>query len=61
MTKDRNEIVYSLNVEDVQKVALEELGRELTAKEIELIEEAIADNINWFDAISNAINTKRLR
>jgi hypothetical protein len=47
-----------LNVEDVQTVAFEEIGRELTAKEIKKIEDLIAENINWYDAILDAINAK---
>ncbi|MCK9398922.1 MAG: hypothetical protein M0Q51_02860 [Bacteroidales bacterium] len=52
------EIVYSLNKTDMQTVALEELNRELTDKEIEEIKDKIAENINWFDAISDAIKEK---
>ena len=55
---NRNTIIYSLNVEDVQSVASEEIGRELSPKEIEIIEDIIASNINWYDAIANAIHTK---
>jgi hypothetical protein len=58
MKKDKDYIVYSLNIEDVQTVALEEIGRELTASEIEKIEDLIAENINWYDAILDAINAK---
>ena len=49
------EIIYSLNIEDVQTVALEMIRRELTRKEIGKIEDAIAEKINWYDAIANAI------
>ena len=55
---DRDDIIYSLNVEDVQTVALEEIDRELTAKEIEKIKDLIAENINWYDAILGSINAK---
>ncbi len=58
MKKDKDDIIYSLNVEDIQTVALEEIGRELTAKEIKKIEDLIAENINWYDAILDAINAK---
>lgn len=61
MKKNKNDIIYSLNVEDVQTVALEEFDRELTAKEIEMIEDAIAENINWYDAIYYAIDSKLVR
>ena len=52
----RSKIIYSLNVEDIQKVALENLGRELSSEEIEKISDSIAGKINWFDAIGDSIN-----
>ncbi len=61
MKKDKDNIVYSLNIEDIQTVALEEIGRKLTAKEIEKIKDVIAENINWYDAILDAINAKLVR
>ncbi|MCI0693889.1 hypothetical protein L0337_18025 [candidate division KSB1 bacterium] len=58
MKKDKDDIIYSLSIEDIQTVALEEIGRELTAKEIEKIKDLIAKNINWYDAILDSINAK---
>jgi hypothetical protein len=52
---NRNKIIYSLNVENVQMVALEEIGRELTDKEIESIIDPIADQIKWTEAIATSI------
>ena len=43
-------------MEDIQKVALENLGRELSSEEIEKISDSIAGKINWFDAIGDSIN-----
>ena len=54
--QDTEEIIYSLNVEDVQIVAQQEIDRDLTRKEIKSIIDAIASNINWYDAIADAIN-----
>ncbi len=51
----REKIIYSLNTLDVQTVATEEIGRELTLKEIKGIEDKIAKNIDWYSAIANAI------
>ena len=51
-------IIYSLTVEDIQTVALQELDRNLLPAEIEKIKEVIAEKINWYDAISNSINEK---
>ncbi len=48
-------IIYSLNVEDIQTVAMEIMGRELTEAEINIIIEPIGDRMAWFDAIEGAI------
>jgi hypothetical protein len=32
-----NDIIYSLNVDDIQQVALENIDRELTVKEIDRV------------------------
>jgi len=53
-----NKIIYSLNIEDIQTVALEEIERNLSQEEIEKIIESIAEKINWYDAIANSINEK---
>ncbi|MGA2622969.1 MAG: hypothetical protein ABSF91_03870 [Bacteroidota bacterium] len=52
-------IVYSLNVEDIQTVANQELGRDLTLKEIEVVERELGDYIPWFDIISDLITKGR--
>jgi hypothetical protein len=56
--KTKDDIVYSLNIEDVQTVALEEIDRKLTATEIEKIKDLIGENIDWYGAILDAINAK---
>lgn len=56
---DKERIIYSLNVEDVQTVAREELGRELLPEEIEIVEREIGDYINWYEIITiTMINSK---
>ncbi len=54
----RDTIIYSLNIEDLQTVALEEIGRELSQDEIARIIDLVATNIGWYDAVANAIRTK---
>jgi hypothetical protein len=49
-------ILYSINVEDVQTVAEEELGRKLTDAEIGLVEDKLGDYIDWHSAIESALN-----
>ena len=52
---DPEKIIYSINIEDVQNVAAQELERKLTAKELKLVEDKIGDCIKWYEAILNAI------
>lgn len=52
-----DQIIYSINIEDIQTVAQEELVRNLTLDEIKNIEDSIAENIDWHGAISAAINS----
>ena len=58
---DTEKIIYSINIEDVQNVAEEELERKLTAKELRLVEEKVGDYIHWYEAILNAINELKLK
>ena len=52
---DPNRIVYSLNVEDLQTIADQDLGRELSEKEIQKVENRVGDYISWDEAISASI------
>jgi len=54
-------IIYSINIEDIQNVAEQELERKLTAKELRLVEDKVGDYINWYEAILNAINEVKLK
>ena len=53
-----NKIFYSLNIKDIQTVALDTLERKLTDEEIKGILDPIADRIAWYDAIQNVILSK---
>lgn len=55
-----NQIIYSLTVEDIQTVATREIKRNLSQDEIKKITDAIAEKINWYDAISDSIYQKNL-
>ncbi len=48
----RDRVVYSINVEDLQNVAKQELARELTDEEIKIVEERLGDYIDWYGAIA---------
>ncbi len=53
---DNEEVVYSINIQDIQDVANDVLERNLTKKELEIIKDKVGDYIDWFQAIENAIN-----
>mgnify|MGYP000993723082 CR=1 FL=1 len=48
-------IVYFINVEDLQRVANDELSRDLTIDEIKIIEDKIGDYIPWYDTIASLV------
>ncbi len=54
------EIVYSINVDDIQNVANQEIDRDLTADEINIIKDFIGDNIDWYNAIAYTIQDKKI-
>jgi hypothetical protein len=49
-------IIYSLNVEDMQRVAQNKLSRDLRADEIKQVEVRVGDYILWYEAIESAID-----
>lgn len=51
-----NSIIYSLTVEDIQTVALQEIERNLSFEEIEKIKNSFEGKINWYEAIADSIN-----
>jgi len=53
--ENKYDIVYSLNIEDIQMVAIQEIDRELVDFEIEKVRDLIGEYINWYDAILNSI------
>ncbi|MBI4222893.1 MAG: hypothetical protein HY607_09435 [Planctomycetes bacterium] len=58
---DPEKIIYSINIEDIQNVAEQELERKLTSKELRLVEKKVGDYINWYEAILNAINEVKIK
>jgi hypothetical protein len=51
----KSKAVYTIEVSDIQNVAGQELGRELTAEEIEKVSRRIADHVDWYGAVLAAI------
>ena len=54
----KERVVYYMVVEDVQTVANECLNRSLSDDEITMLEDAIAERVDWFGAIEGAILDK---
>lgn len=52
---DTSKIIYSINIEDVQNVAEQELGRELKKKELKIVEDKIGDYIDWYEIVNMII------
>ena len=56
MKAETERTVYELSVDDLQRVAREVLERDLTDDEITAVGNAVGDQIDWFQAIENAIH-----
>ena len=56
MKTEAERTVYEISVEDLQRVALEVLERELSDEEIAAVANSLGDYIDWFQAIENAIH-----
>ena len=58
---DPEKIIYSINIEDIQTVAEQELDRKLTEEELRLVENKLGDYVGWYEAILNAINEVKIK
>ena len=54
-TQAGEEIVYGINIDDIQEVSMQVLERLLTDAEVALVKESVGDYIDWSQAIENAI------
>jgi len=57
----KKKIIYSINIEDVQNVAEQELDRKLTEEELRLVEDRLGDYVGWYEAILNAIDELKIK
>lgn len=57
---DTSKIIYLINLEDVQNVAEEKLGKKLTDNELKIIEDKIGDYTDWYGAIDMAMQNEVL-
>lgn len=58
---NKKKFVYSINIEDVQHVAEQELDRKLTEEELRLVEDRLGDYVGWYEAILHAIDELKLK
>ena len=58
---NRKKILYSINIEDIQTVAEQELDRKLTEEELRLVENKLGDYVGWYEAILNAIAELKIK
>ncbi len=52
----KNDVVFKITTEDVQDVALREVGRELTGEEIKRLAPIFGDLFKWKDDMADVIN-----
>jgi hypothetical protein len=50
-----DKIFYSLSHDDIQNIAEQDLGRELTESEIESVVDEISKRISWAEVISDVL------
>lgn len=56
MPKDHEMIIFQLVGKDIQDVATEEIGRQLTEKEFQTVRTAVEKQFDcWYDFVCNAI------
>lgn len=54
-TQNGEGIVYGIDIDDIQQVALQLLERRLTDAELSSVKESVGDYIDWFQVVQNAI------
>ena len=52
---NRMDILYSINVQDVQDVARREFDRELDDKEMESVAAEMGESMDWYEAVASAV------
>ncbi|HYA94483.1 MAG TPA: hypothetical protein VEK32_23595 [Thermodesulfobacteriota bacterium] len=51
----KKDILYSINVQDVQDVAQREFDRKLNEKEMESVAAKLGEYIDWYEAVNTAV------
>ena len=52
---EKDKIIYSINIEDIQTVAKQELNRKLSEEELKMVELKLGDYIDWYEVINITI------
>lgn len=58
---NREKIICSINIEDIQTIAKQELDRKLTEEELRLVEDKLGDYVGWYEAILQAIRELHIK
>jgi hypothetical protein len=58
--KKAEQIVYSINISDIQEVAEDVLNRRLTKREVDSVAKSLGDHIDWFQAVWNTILAEKI-
>lgn len=51
----KTDILYSINVQDVQDVAQREFDRKLNDKEMKSVATKLGEYIDWYEAVNSAV------
>ncbi|MBW1697756.1 MAG: hypothetical protein JRH18_10285 [Deltaproteobacteria bacterium] len=51
----RTDILYSINIQDVQYVAMCEYNRQLNREEVKSVEDKLGKYIDWYEIVNFAI------
>jgi DNA replication protein DnaD len=57
----KDKVIYCLATDDIQNVAKEEVGRNLSSVEIDKITATIEENINWYEVIARALIVNQIK
>jgi hypothetical protein len=52
----KKKIIYSINIEDVQSVAEQEIGRDPTLDELKIVADKIGDQFDWYGSINAVLD-----
>ncbi|MDN3513208.1 MAG: hypothetical protein NG747_02270 [Candidatus Brocadia sp.] len=57
----KKKLIHSVNIEDIQHVVEQELGRRPTEEELQLVKDRLGDYVGWYEAVLNIMNELKLK